>query len=135
MADTRQICWVAGLLEGEGCFQNRSDRYCSPLIQLMMTDKDVVVSAAKVLGAHKVVKCKQDTRTNKSIYRLNVYGRLSIEWMMTLYVLMGERRQAKIREILNQWRFGKKSPYPERKSYSRGAEVVWSRETWLTTRS
>jgi hypothetical protein len=45
--------------------------------------------------------------------------------MMTLYVLMGERRQAKLREIIEAFKTAPTSPHPERKPYSRGAEIVW----------
>lgn len=125
MADN-EMAWLAGLLEGEGCFSNRSDRYCSPLVQLMMTDKDVVVRAAKAMGAHKVVQCRTPTKAGKVIYRANVYGSTALEVMRNVMPFMGERRFQKISEILWADASRPTSPYPERKSYSRGATIVWS---------
>lgn len=126
----KEIAWIAGLLEGEGCFLSPKGRYCSPIIQLIMTDKDVMIKAAKILGTKKVIKCKQDTRGKnpKQLYRTNVYGSRAIQWMMTLYTLLGERRQMKVREIIEAFKTRPHSPYPERKSYSRGATIVWSKE-------
>ena len=126
MADTIQ--WVAGLLEGEGCFYNQS-RGHNPIIQLGMTDLDIVVRVAKILGCHKVIKCKIDTRGKnpKSMYRTVLYGSLAIEWMMTLYTLMGTRRKEKIKECLLTWKKSKNKNYPQRTPYSRGAEIVWQR--------
>lgn len=123
----KDIAWVSGLLEGEGCFQQRSDRYCSPLIALSMTDKDVMIQAAKILGAHKVIRSRRVTIASKDIYRLTVFGSRAMQWMLTLYPLMGERRKAAIAKIIERWKSSPLSPYPERRSYSRGAEIVWSK--------
>lgn len=129
MADRarQNLLWLAGLLEGEGCFQNRSDRYCSPLIQLVMADKDVVIRAADIMGRHKVIRVKKDSRGDKRLYRTNLYGQAAIKLMRRLYPIMGSRRQEKISEILNAYWSRPKSEYPERKPYSRGAEIVWLR--------
>ena len=45
-----EVAWLAGLLEGEGCFHLRKedDR---PLIKLNMTDRDVIERAARLMGA------------------------------------------------------------------------------------
>lgn len=123
--DTKSIAWVAGLLEGEGCFCLRSHGH-NPFIALSMCDLDIVIRVAKILGGHKVIKCKADTRGGKRLFRLNVYGRRAVEWMMTMYPLMGERRQSKIRECLHDWKEYHVN-YTERRPYSRGAEVVWLR--------
>ena len=122
-----ELMWLAGLLEGEGCFHNRSERYFSPLIQLIMTDADVVIRAAKAMNAHKVVRGKQDSRGGKPLFRVNVYGTTAANLMQKLLPHMGERRSNKIKEILDARASRPRSPYPERKSYSRGAKIIWSR--------
>lgn len=123
-----EIAWLAGLLEGEGCFSNRSLRYCSLSIQLIMTDADVVVRAAKAMGAYKVVKVKENPNRagSKQLYRAVVYGDSAIQVMERILPYMGERRSKKIIGLLNLRMSASKSPYPIRKSYSRGAEIVWS---------
>lgn len=97
---TKDIAWLAGLLEGEGCFRYRT----TPMIQFAMTDKDVVGLAAGLLGAKSVRFRKQQAAHWKPQYEVSIHGQRAAEWMMTLYPLMGERRQAKIREILAAWR-------------------------------
>ena len=123
MVSLKDIYWLAGLLEGEGCFHIRTKH--NPIIQLAMTDLDVMIHAAQILGAYKVVKCKQDTRGGKRLYRLNVYGRRAIGWMLTLFSLLGERRQAKIKECVKSCMDKPNKTLPDRKPYSWGAEIVW----------
>ena len=118
------IYWLAGLLEGEGCFSGRQAGH-NPIIQLVMTDPDVVIKAAKLLGAYRVIKAKPPQVGNKAIYRTVIYGHNAMGWMMTLYSLLGLRRQEKITTLLNEWKNKKHRQYPERRSPSRGEEVVY----------
>jgi hypothetical protein len=126
-----EFAWLAGLLEGEGCFFNRSDRYFSPLIQLVMTDKDVVIRAAKAMESHKVVRCRQLTKAGKEIFRTNVYGATAERLMRRLLPYMGTRRSQKIMEILAAADRRYRSAFPDRKPHSKniGATVVWLRES------
>ncbi len=102
MISTKDIAWLAGLLEGEGCFRIRDGR-TTPLILLGMTDSDVVDRAAALLGSHDL-HVYESPVGHKTQFRLRVGGRKAAAWMMTIYPLMGERRQAKIRETLATWR-------------------------------
>lgn len=110
MADTRDVLWLAGLLEGEGCFilQRHSNgmtptRYMQIAIQLIMTDEDVVSRAASILGSPYNTPDRK-TKGGKSIHRTVVHGPRAAGWMMTLLPLMGARRKAKIVEIINLWK-------------------------------
>lgn len=95
------IYWLAGLLEGEGCFTY--DKNTSKTqIQLSMMDSDTVLKAAKIMNNRNVHTYFRDGV--KDVYRFNVYANLAIQWMMTLYPLMGERRRKKIEEILSRWK-------------------------------
>lgn len=68
-----------------------------------MTDKDVVERAAALLKCS--VKATPGRKAgHKPIYRAQIAGPHAIGWMQILYTLMGERRQAKIREILGLWK-------------------------------
>lgn len=122
MADN-EIAWLAGLLEGEGCFQKRVNH--NPLIQLIMCDKDVVIKAAKIMGAHKVVQVKKDTRGGKQLYRAIVYGATAISVMNKILPFMGERRSGVIKSCLEDYAVNLK--YKERRPYSRGAIIVWQK--------
>lgn len=113
MLSTKDIAWVAGLLEGEGCFMwnpfvhrqhGKEYKYNRATIQLFMTDSDVVDRAASILGV-KAFPAAWDKRSNrKPGKRFQVYGKRAIGWMQTLYPLLGARRQSRIREILVKYK-------------------------------
>lgn len=93
------IAWLAGLLEGEGCFSIVGR---SVVIELQMTDKDVVEHAAQLLNTPVYVNKKKPNR--KMVWRLHLHGNRAAGWMMTLYSLMGLRRRGRIKELLTGWR-------------------------------
>lgn len=127
MADNKDIHWVAGILEGEGCFAKRAPGH-NPVIQLCMTDADIVIRAANILGCHKVIEQKNQTKAGKKIYRTVLYGSKAIAWMLTLWTLMGARRRIQIEECVRVWKDHCKGKYKARTPYSRGAKIVWCRE-------
>lgn len=101
MIDVKQIAWMAGLLEGEGSFGMR-EQSNSPCIQLAMTDRDVVERAALLLGSN--LRVHSDKRGNrKACWQTRPHGYRAIGWMLTVYSFMGERRRAKIREVMKEW--------------------------------
>jgi hypothetical protein len=99
----QDIAWLAGLLEGEGSFGFPAIGR-SPVIRLQMTDKDVVVRAARLLGVRLQTPNKPRKEGHAVSYSICAAGRRAIEWMMTIYVFMGDRRKEKIHDILNQWK-------------------------------
>jgi hypothetical protein len=107
---TKDILWMSGLLEGEGCFQAGGNRKGIPYISVGMTDRDVVEHAGRLLGAPKVGVASHEqyphliAAHHKPNYRVVVAGVTAAAWMMTVYQFMGERRKAKIREVLAAWR-------------------------------
>ena len=107
MITTHDVYWLAGLLEGEGCFGSAQSK--SPLIQLSMVDRDIVERGAVLLGA-KTAVASQDRqaiarqRPRQRQWRTAVYGNRAAGWMMTLYPLLGTRRRGKIRNVLALWR-------------------------------
>jgi len=98
------IIWLAGIIEGEGCF---SDVY--PIIQLQMTDKDVVERVASLFD--RPLRAWQSKTTGlKRVYICNVSGTDAISWMMTLYSEMGTRRRGQIKEAINKWKASSRIP-------------------------
>lgn len=121
---SKEIAWIAGLLEGEGCFS--FDRRA--VIQLAMTDKDVVKKASKLFGASltgpylRKSSWSYAAEYGKNSYWTGCFASKAIGWMMMIYQFMGKRRQQKIKSIIKQWRkqpahpraVGKTSIYRER---------------------
>lgn len=103
MITIKEIAWIAGLLEGEGCFGIYNN---CPTVQVNMTDLDVIERARLILDIERRNKVRAQLRENvrKTMYCLNVSGDVAIQWMMTVYSLMGIRRKTKIREIIAKWK-------------------------------
>lgn len=130
MISTKDIAWVAGLLEGEGSFLTATKKPRSIRIQMCMTDEDVVRRAADILnagvtGPYTSKQLLKSGSTRKPFWTLNVHGRHAAAWMMTIYTLMGQRRKQRIEEILSTWKTlrgtGRKAEcHPSEKHYAKG---------------
>lgn len=99
-----EIAWLAGLLEGEGCFscsKPRQGRRAQLVVYVKMTDADVVVRAAKLIGAPSVRRVRDTRKENFSdCYQTRVSGAKAEDTMRLVLPYMGERRVAKINELL-----------------------------------
>lgn len=101
MPTVKDIIWVAGLLEGEGYFAYQT----SAKIDVSMIDKDVIIKLRNILNPTvSVIARSKSSGDRQQQYRIQVCGLVAIQWMMTIYSLMGERRKARIREILKTWK-------------------------------
>lgn len=73
-----------------------------------MSDEDVVQRAAALIGGGGKVRIRIDPKGTfehkKPMYIFRTSGQEAIQWMFTLYSLMGERRRAKIEEIITIWK-------------------------------
>ena len=96
--DPQALAWLAGLLEGEGCF-NAHASSPSARIALNMTDRDVVERAAKLLGG-RVSLSRPATEKHKAMWHTEIGSVAGREIMELLLPLMGERRSGRIRELL-----------------------------------
>lgn len=92
--------WLAGILEGEGCFVGPApSKWNHIAIQLMMTDRDVVERAAVLLGG-QVAQLKRRKEHYKDGYRCIIGGKKAAAIMQKLLPLMGERRSNRIKTLL-----------------------------------
>ena len=104
--ETKDIYWLAGIWEGEGYFgmhniANRNARSC-PMAALRMTDEDVIAKAAKLLGRKYNHYKRKDPRF-KDVYDLKIGGKHAIGLALTLFSLLGQRRRARIKSIVQYW--------------------------------
>lgn len=99
MAGT-EIAWLAGLLEGEGCFSFEPGKLA---VTLAMTDRDVVERAAAITGVGTVIsrrRTKPD-RKDQWVWRTRrLRDAAGIMQMIAPY--MGARRRSRIEEALTQ---------------------------------
>jgi hypothetical protein len=105
--------WLSGILEGEGSFGVRKvvrrgpplhapRRYNDPIVQLSMTDEDVVRRAAALLGSW-CRRFTEQSENRKPRWATSVVSGRAAAWMTILCPLMGSRRQERIREVLAGW--------------------------------
>lgn len=97
-----ELHWVAGLLEGEGCFSMTGRSAC---VVCKMNDRDVIERLHKLMGIGRVYT---HTYTNKRYgeqmaWMWKVARREEVvEVMNRLRPLMGQRRGSRIDEILGK---------------------------------
>jgi len=107
MTSEQEILWLAGLLEGEGYFVLERDtkgghNVSTPRIVLSMTDGDVVEHAAKIMQAKRVRQYRPNNLkpNNRDVFATRVTGPKAIAIMRAILPFMGQRRKAKIEQIL-----------------------------------
>ena len=104
--EIKDIAWVAGILEGEGCFRSNGPDEC-PRIILGMTDEDVMRKIHGLFGGS--FRGPIETRTPKGMpakaqYNITWNGKFAAGLMMTIFSFMGKRRRSKIKEVLDAWK-------------------------------
>ena len=95
-----EVAWVAGILEGEGCWSKRSQgRGDGWDVVVAMSDEDVVYRLQSVTGIGRVNK-ERSQQGRKDMWDWSVCRKEHREWLTDLvYPWMGSRRKAKIDEL------------------------------------
>lgn len=113
MTSKEEIVWLAGLLEGEGCFWLRKGyaqrdgyfRKPSPALKLAMADRDVVEHASLIMHSMTGVTTvfySPDMRENFcGMYVSCCSGKNARKIMEAILPFMGDRRTTKIKELLD----------------------------------
>lgn len=91
-----ELAWLAGLLEGEGCF----GYYSYPTVKLEMTDRDVVERAHPWFAGSV---CEYRRGDDQPTFTVRVTGERAIRLMLQVRPHMGARRSAKIDTIVRRW--------------------------------
>jgi hypothetical protein len=102
-----EIAWLAGLLEGEGCFMSVPSQRHYPLIVITMTDQDIMQRVADMFEVRlwevdpvKYQPLKLDGTPRKTQWKATIGGVRAAKWMRVVYPWMGERRRARIDEVI-----------------------------------
>jgi len=123
-----EIAWLAGFLEGEGCFHyHDSPMQKSLRIAVNGTDGDVIRRAAALMG------CKANgpyprKAPRKPVFQFTCSGFKAARIMKLILPYMGLRRTAKINEVLARWQSYKHrrepglstSCHPNKPHYAKG---------------
>ena len=96
------IAWLAGLLEGEGCFTFcGGGAYRAARIILNMSDLDIVERAKRLMGSKDVIYRSMAGRSGKQMYCIEVTQAEKVyEILSFIYPYMGARRKIRIEELL-----------------------------------
>lgn len=136
-----ELCWLAGWLEGEGCFYyNMSKGNCPrAIVQVFSTDLDVLQKAAKLMGSKRITEIppRKQTATqwiSNGGYRAEVQGETAAQLMRDLLPLMGKRRSEKIKETLEKWESRPSRPMKKMCACGCGQEVFGGRRILYANR-
>lgn len=91
----KDLHWAAGFIEGEGCFS----RGTSQRIDVEQVDREPLDKLQAMFGGRTVRRRAKREGWNPT-FAWYVYGSRARGIMMTLYPLLSERRQGKIKEAL-----------------------------------
>lgn len=104
-----ELAWVAGLIEGEGTFgayktNVKGGTYKQFSVAVQMTDLDVLQKLHRITGLGTVIEAKRTKKENhKTCYVWKIGSRPEAkQFMQELLPLMGERRSARITELLEE---------------------------------
>jgi hypothetical protein len=98
----QQLIWLAGLIEGEGCFYTRKDKHGIPSFTLSMTDEDVIAYAADLLGCNYYTRQRREANA-KTVYTIQINGYKVIDLIHVLLPYMFSRRRQKMLEVDEAW--------------------------------
>ena len=116
MVTTKEIAWLAGIIEGEGCISlhpARGPRF--PTLHVTMADRDVIEPVTTLLrlatgrtysrevGEPIKIDRRRRKPTHRDLYTTRIYGNRVVQWLMTIYPLLGVRRRTKAAEVIRTW--------------------------------
>ncbi len=123
------VYWMAGLLEGEGCFDGMNQT--TPRLRITMTDLDVMIKAGKILGAYNITMTTRSVNKNKPAYYIGLHGLMAIEWMKRIYPLMGNRRKEQIKKCFAKWDERKNWTGRRKQKYKSGPKLSSPHMVWI----
>ena len=97
--DLRQL---VGLVEGEGSLiwqKARTKAKAAPMLQITMTDRDVVQWAANLLNVGITAHSARSPR-HKPYFSVRAWGWRAMSWMVYMFPYLGARRRAKVEQLL-----------------------------------
>lgn len=112
--DRSDLAWTAGLFEGEGCITDASPKTTKvvhPILQLKMTDEDVVRRFRDIVG-HGVVRIENHRKSHwKTIWRVRITGHEIVQaTIAAFWPWLGRRWRERAVEVLRAYKDS--NPHP-----------------------
>lgn len=97
-----ELYWIAGFLEGEGCFfRNRNKRDCGTIgITVSQVQREPLERLDSFVKGH-LKQYSQDYIKGRIYHRWQIYGLKAEELMKAIFPLMSPKRQAQISVCIN----------------------------------
>ncbi|WP_394620972.1 LAGLIDADG family homing endonuclease [Lentzea sp. JNUCC 0626] len=92
--DKVDAAWLAGLLDGEGCFDLPRG---NPRVRVKMSDLDVILRAADLMGAKTYPEVVPG---RKPLLVAQITGDAAVEVLRAVLPFLGSRRSARATEII-----------------------------------
>lgn len=93
------LYWIAGFLEGEGCFRRSGPKKETETVQCNNTDMEPLTRLQEIFGGSLIDQPKKHYNPRaKDQFSWYACGARARGIMQTLYPLVGERRQQQIRK-------------------------------------
>lgn len=109
-----ELAWLAGIWEGEGCWEYKKARVRSypngktythkpeMRMSIQMSDEDVVNRVAKIMDSRSVTFTHVPSKKAKGwkpLYTFSIRGKAAVLWTNLMKPYLGERRTEKIEMI------------------------------------
>lgn len=103
MVSNHNMAWVAGILEGEGCFYlNKKANAPVCRVQVLMSDEDVINKLAETTGCGSVYRLTKKPN-RKQVWGWTVAKQLDVhDILLRVKPYMMARRRAKLDELLQE---------------------------------
>lgn len=99
----QEIAWVAGILEGEGCFDGNGTGK-NPRVRVELKDHDVIERLHALIGGKISYPKQRNPGKWSATALLSVCGRAEVEPLLrAIRPWMSERRGEKVDELLEIW--------------------------------
>ena len=102
MVETKDLYWAAGFLEGEGCF-SRTGKGRTPTVTAVQVDKEPLERLHAIFGGTLCFYQRKPGEKGRDYWIWRTSSALSVGVMLTLWSMLSERRQERIREIISEW--------------------------------
>ena len=117
-----EIGWVAGFLEGEGCFRSEGSAGKTPRIDATQVEYSPIARLIDLFGGHSWLEERQKP-FHQPAYKWYLRGPMSIQVMMTIYPLMSPKRKKEIERCIKNWRDAKGRSLPPRTTCNNGHDL------------
>ena len=95
----KELYWIAGFLEGEGCFYYSN----SSVISANQVQQEPLLRLQKLLGG-SLYRAKARPKPCQRIYVWTITGQRAVAIMMTVFSLMSPKRKKAITKAISRWK-------------------------------